>query len=841
MKICSVCKRCFDDTAERCVDAGHPPLSVSRKGDPLMVPGYTLERLATSATKVDIYLARRLDCGRNCIVKIVSADAQNREDLVHDAQIAAMVFDPRLVDIFESGRLPERESFVVEEDVEGQKTLRHHLSELGAPDLLTSIRIVEQIAETLHVLHTSGLTHGAVRPENIVLYYAPDGLPKVKLCGIDLGGVIARNTIANKFLIDAAIDAIRYFAPEQCSGQPLSPQTDVYSLGVVFYELLAGFPPFDAPKATALIEMHRSHRPAVITIEDFELRMLVTHSLSESLQKQPSFRQSSADLFARQMRHIEQLATHVSTPPPAVGSPAAPPKITPSPIVFNTAPVSPPTAEPMVIEEYPRSYEDLAKPIRSYEPDPVSESVETEACAAAEESFPTHEAEFQADPGFQPPSAILTAADESLPPSGPEYIIELPLPERSSLAERRHRLKLWMKETHPLQPVNRDEVTEDAVLAPAYESVEEPPAIPGIAAVAHAFIEGLQPETTVKPKLIEWDQPDDIPSIGETETEALLEFEPAGDTSAATAPIARPELPIAPAAPPHVIEWELPEDDIPSIEDVIEARMSEEAPVVRAIQFKPEDFEVAAAVQERIEAGSKSSDPTPVAVVKNEARAAEAPRFEFVPTLLDGAKQRSKPEPRRDYSSIFTSYDAVDTPPRAFPYRSMFIGLGLMIIAAILGLGGDPLWRYFSESEPSRPVATTTAPVPAGPLPARSDRSTDAELPASEIEPPNSVSNSEPVEEGPEHITAKRPTTAAPAAPKTRRAAQTSAPASEQPERSSTNTPFAPSTVVITYGSGNVRRGDTQKERPANSSSRSDAQSRSGATRPRIVQDPPNR
>jgi hypothetical protein len=106
MKICSVCNRCFDDTADHCVDAGHPPLSVSRIGDPMMVPGYSLEWLAASAAKVDTFHAQRLDCGRSCLVRIVSPDAQNREGLLRDAQIAAMVFDPRLADIFESGMLP---------------------------------------------------------------------------------------------------------------------------------------------------------------------------------------------------------------------------------------------------------------------------------------------------------------------------------------------------------------------------------------------------------------------------------------------------------------------------------------------------------------------------------------------------------------------------------------------------------------------------------------------------------------------------------------------------------------------------------------------------------------
>src|SRR5688572_11015836 len=97
--------------------------------------------------------------------------------------------------------------------------------------------------------------------------------------------------------------------------------------------------------------MHLHQKPPEIKIENFDLRMLLTHTIYESLQKQPSFRQSTADLFARQMRHIEQLATHVSTPPPAVavaaratsaGRPISTPYIRTEPQIAPIRPVEAP-------------------------------------------------------------------------------------------------------------------------------------------------------------------------------------------------------------------------------------------------------------------------------------------------------------------------------------------------------------------------------------------------------------------------------------------------------------------------------------------------------------------
>src|SRR5204862_1114176 len=180
------------------------------------------------------------------------------------------------------------------------------------------------------------IIHRAVRPENIILTTDAEQRLLVRIKNLDLGGAVQHSITPNQFLIDTATDAIRYFAPEQCVGDDATVQSDVYGLGIVFYEMLAGSPPFDAESAVGLIQQHRQQWPADVEINSFDLRMLITHSLSTALQKEPDKRQTSANAFARQLRHIEQLATHSPTPPPAVNT-AAHPHVTP---LSNTAVVS---------------------------------------------------------------------------------------------------------------------------------------------------------------------------------------------------------------------------------------------------------------------------------------------------------------------------------------------------------------------------------------------------------------------------------------------------------------------------------------------------------------------
>ena len=512
MKICSVCGRCLDDPVDRCTEIDHGPVSITRSGHREMVPGYSLNRLLASGMDPDTYRARRIDCGRSCLITIVVTDDGSGAAFLHDAEIAATVFDPHIADLYEAGRLASGEYFTVTEDNEEQ-TLKDRLNAAGIPDLLSSIRIVGQVAEALHFLHLKGLTHGAVRPENILLTYEKGDLPTAKIRNIDVGGAVARNTLSNKFLIDTAIGSLKYFAPEQCFGERTTPRSDVYSLGIVFFEMLAGVPPFDSPKAATLMEMHRNHRPPEIAVDDFHLRMLVTHSLFESLQKQPSFRQASADLFARQMRHIEQLATHVSTPPPAMAM--AMPATQPRPVSVTVSEIPSPrrnTSGSPAID--PQSFD---RPAKSgsvgilKDENGTPEDDRSLAITAVED----HKILQCDSPGKTArPKEVLTSYESSgFSEIGlTSYEPEVAVPERSVLTEHRMRLKKWKRATDT-------HIAEPEVILGALRT-DKPK---GSAPIVSTEVFSMRPivplcsaEGTRKPKLIEWVQSDDdLPTLDE--------------------------------------------------------------------------------------------------------------------------------------------------------------------------------------------------------------------------------------------------------------------------------------------------------------------------------------
>lgn len=366
MKVCSFCQRCYEDSVASCTEEDHPALSGTRDGSCAMIAGYRLEVLLESGGRSETYRARHTNSGQSCFIKILADDEKNCEQFLHEAKIAAALFHPNVADVYETGALKSGEPYVVTEEADGQ-TLRDLLNNVGVPSLLTAIQVARQTAEALHAVHLKGLTHRAVNPANIVLTTDAEHRLMVKIQNFDFGGVNEQSIVSNKFLIESALDSLKYFAPEQFDGETAGARTDVYGLGIVFYEMLAGAPPFDAATAAGLIEKHRNQPPPDIKISNFELRMLLSHTLMEALRKQPQMRLNSANFFARQMRHIEQLATHTSTPPPAgtaLPPPAAPEKYAAAAIGAAPAkPSQPFPVQPAAMETPKNDFRELTAPV----------------------------------------------------------------------------------------------------------------------------------------------------------------------------------------------------------------------------------------------------------------------------------------------------------------------------------------------------------------------------------------------------------------------------------------------------------------------------------------------
>gem|GEM_PF-5022653 len=321
MKVCTVCRKCYEDAAFSCSEENHESLIEVRAESCEIVPNYLLESLHESFAEGDIYRAVNTILKKPYFIKVIAPeaiDAASKKQFSSEAQSLSAIIHPNVVRVFESGTLADGSVYVVTESFTAQ-TLCECLDNVGAPSEVTALTITRQAAEGLEALHAAGIVHRNIRPENIILTADAENRFLVKLQNIDFGAIHEQQVISNP---ERNISDLRYFSPEQCAAQATDTQTDVYSLGVVLFETLAGRVPFDSPYADALLKKQISETPPEVKIQSFDIRMLLTHTLTDALQKTNRTRLKSANAFARRIRHMEQLATHSSTPPPAMSYPA---------------------------------------------------------------------------------------------------------------------------------------------------------------------------------------------------------------------------------------------------------------------------------------------------------------------------------------------------------------------------------------------------------------------------------------------------------------------------------------------------------------------------------------
>lgn len=727
MRVCSICQRCYDDSASLCDEAYHPALSETLPGGTEMVPGYRLEYAIESSIDGDRYQANQIASGQPCLIRIVSADIAG-DRFLSEAESTAAFFHPNVVDVFETGELGSGERFVVSEAAGGQ-TLHQFLNDVRVPELLTSIRIIRQTAEALHALHLRDLTHRAINPENILLTTGSDGSYVARIQNPDLGGVRQQAVISNKFLIDTYLDSLKYFSPEQCMGEAAGPAADVYGLGVVFYEMLSGAPPFDAAKAVGLIEKHRSQPVPDVKIHNFDLRMLVTHSLMESLQKHPTSRHSSANVLARQLRHIEQLATHVLTPPPAGVVPVHPPR-SPVPSIVVPPPV-------------------LLKPIQKADVPIVAESY---AVSTAVEAPAITVADQVVAMGIQPEIVPMLVAgfETSVIEDSPvtEPISQQPVlasfkPETKIYVPLRSRLKQWKSK---LQVIAARLIIESptADVSPEVEPAEQrrllpidlPPVLSNAAEIPTELV-------LAEPKKIELELPvEDIPSVHDVRTVLAKEAESHQEPPTVDLPIPVVERPVIATAtrvpdiirparvalPPVTIAAPIAADRVRSPkavpaktqkrkEEVAQGLAGAKVQKVRRIKFDAEEITLVRAPSKRIRIDWDRvvARPDLATILPAPSRSySVAGEIAFVPTILGGASRKEAAEPEQR-EGMFASFDG---PPRsrlAVHRRSIVIGGGFSLLIGLFLFGNDSVTRYFqrwSSADSATAPATEEASLP---------------------------------------------------------------------------------------------------------------------------------
>jgi eukaryotic-like serine/threonine-protein kinase len=250
---------------------------------------YVIERKLGSGGMADVYLAEDQELGRRVALKLLddrhASDEQFVERFRREAQSAAGLNHPSIVSIFDRG-YAEGTYYIAMEYLDG-RTLKELLVKNGPTPVPIAIDYARQILGALAFAHRNGIVHRDIKPHNIVV--GSDGRLKVT----DFG--IARSGASQMTEAGSIVGTAQYLSPEQARGAPVDPRSDIYSLGIVLYEMLTGKVPFSGDTPVEIAMKHLSQVPEVPSA----LRPDVPHDLDaivmRALAKDPEQRYASAE------------------------------------------------------------------------------------------------------------------------------------------------------------------------------------------------------------------------------------------------------------------------------------------------------------------------------------------------------------------------------------------------------------------------------------------------------------------------------------------------------------------------------------------------------------------
>ena len=257
-----------------------------------------LEEIGVGGMAV-VYKAKCLVLNRYVAIKVLRDDLKGDEEFVRrfnvEAQAAASLTHPNIVSIFdvgESGSL----HYIVMEYVEGQ-TLKEYIDEKHELPWREAVNIAMQIAKGLEVAHKNSIVHRDIKPHNIMI--TKDGNIKVT----DFG--IARANSQKTMTVEkTAIGSVHYISPEQAKGGFIDHRSDLYSLGIVLYEMLTGRVPFDDENSVTVAIKQIQEKPVPPCEYNISIPMPLEQIVLKAIAKEPSARQKDAAEFYSELHSI---------------------------------------------------------------------------------------------------------------------------------------------------------------------------------------------------------------------------------------------------------------------------------------------------------------------------------------------------------------------------------------------------------------------------------------------------------------------------------------------------------------------------------------------------------
>jgi serine/threonine protein kinase len=249
-----------------------------------------------------VYRAVHVFMDRPVAIKFLKRDRLNNTDAIErfkrEARAAGRIQHQHATAVLDFG-MADKTLYLVMEYLEG-RTLRERLSIDKSIPLEEAFRIISQVCEAVEAAHRCNVIHRDLKPDNIFLQLK-DGIETVKVLDFGIAKIMQDDSSTTNLTAESFMGTPHYMSPEQCQANPLDPTSDIYSLGVILFEMLAGRPPFLGETALSIGLKHLRDTPPDLCRFCPELPKAVNRVIARALSKDPQKRQQSALLFAEEL------------------------------------------------------------------------------------------------------------------------------------------------------------------------------------------------------------------------------------------------------------------------------------------------------------------------------------------------------------------------------------------------------------------------------------------------------------------------------------------------------------------------------------------------------------
>src|SRR5467141_246734 len=314
MKECPACRRCLPDDIIHCPQDGDETLP-SLVGDPILDARYQLEQRLGQGGMGVVFRARHIFLKTPHAIKVILPDLVGNDPMLvtrfrQEALAAAAIRHKNIIAVSDFGVVRGTMPFLVMEFVHG-KSLQDLMAEEGAMSPARAFELMQPICAGIAAAHRQKIVHRDLKPLNVMIQEGVPisegskildfGLAKIK-SGELLGSFIAAQTTG-------LMGSPFYMAPEQWSDDPPDARADIYSLGVMLFQMLCGEVPFKGSSIPAIMKKHLTNEVPSLESKGIAVPPQVEAVIRHALEKEPKYRTPSADEFVAELRTAMETAS----------------------------------------------------------------------------------------------------------------------------------------------------------------------------------------------------------------------------------------------------------------------------------------------------------------------------------------------------------------------------------------------------------------------------------------------------------------------------------------------------------------------------------------------------